>query len=292
MESAKHLNSRRKQVIKISIDKNQNGRVIVGLGAGREGNGCRTSLYHIANRLAEQSPALKVCLVDYHLAEPTLDKLFVPDPNKLIMHLDKLYKSINNEITESIIISNVILNKNQKNLYLLPGTRRPYAAESLNADVLLAITEGLKHIFDVVIVNTSAHFDNPGTIAGLLSADHVLVFSNYDESGLRIFNQYYSTIFEKHTNLKDKMLLVGVNSRNGKKESLSQLSQIKSFHDELPFIDQWKFSFSEKQKIEGKAKSKYIKTLDQIINEIGCGVIYESDNRVKERKWRIWPIMR
>lgn len=293
LESSLHqLNKQRKQLIKVAINENRQGRVITGMGAGREGNGTRTSLFHLASRIADLNTFQKVCLVDFHLAEPTLDQLFVPDPNKLIMHLDKLYKSINREITESTILGNVILNKNRKNLYLLAGTRRPYSAESFHAEILMAIIEGLKCLFDVVIVNTSAHFDNPGTVAGLLAADDVLVFTNYDENGLRLFNQYYSTIFDYNQEFKEKMLLVGVNSRNGKKENLKQLTESSSFSEELPFVDEWKFSFSDKSRVEGKVKGQYLKGLDLLLQELSLYSVVESKSDRKERKWRLWPTTR
>lgn len=275
--------------VTISIEENRNGYVLAGLGAGRDGNGCRTSLYHLSRRAAERSPNSNVCLVDFHMAEPTLDSHFVLDPNRLQMSLDSLYKSIQSEITEQTIKNHLLISQSQSNLFLLAGTRRPFSADSFSADVLKTIVIALQHIFDVVIINTSAHFDNPGTIASLHAADKVLFFSNYDSEGLRILNLYNNTLYKNHPTLQSKMLMIGVNNRNVKIEKLDPYTPFPVV-SEIPFIKDWNEAFVAKRELYSKNSDNYTEKLDFVIDEL-LPVDLEIGGGV-ERKWMKWPSLR
>ncbi len=271
--------------VKIAIEENINGKVITGIGAGREGSGTTMSLYQLSLRLAQHNANQKICMVDFNLAEPSLDSYFLSNASKM-MHIDNVYKQINTEITSSMLENNLVVSKVQDNLFLLPGTRRPFSADSFHAEVLMAMIAALKHIFDIVVVDVSSHFDNPGTVSGLLASDEVLVFSNYDLNGLKIYNLYHSTLFKHYPDVMNKLKMIGVNNRNAKNEELKHLTQ-------TPIIKELNYMPELHQDIElkGKHKEKYMRNMYGILKELH---LIEEDIEIDEGrrvKW-IWPFQR
>lgn len=278
----------RQSLVKVNIEEQRNGHIITGIGAGKGGSGCRTTLFHLARRTVERiSNDKKVCVVDLHLSEPTMDKTFF-GYSKLNMHLDNLYQSIDEEVTAAILNENVVLSKDYENLFLLAGTRRPFAADAFNAEVLMAMLEGLRCVFDVIYVNISAHFDNPGTVAALHCADHILLCSNYDEDGLALFNHCHNTIYKYHPELEKKFHLIGIDNRNSGGEDMKKLVNVPLL-TEFPYIADWRIVFSEKNSVNGKNKDLYEHSLDTVLDTIQP---IEMEEIAKERKWKLWPTRR
>lgn len=283
------VHKEKKERTRVSVDTNVHGQVITGMGAGREGVGTTRSLFHFATRLAETNPQLKICIADFNLSEPCFDRYFSQCSHKLLMHLDALYKQISDEITKPLVENNIILSKEQRNLFLLPGTRRPFSADSFSAEVLMDVLAALSHVFDVVVVDVSAHFDNPGTVAGLLSADQVLVFSNYDEDGLRLFNLYHSTLFSHIPDLNSRLHMVGVDNRDARTKELKHLTEIPLI-SELRYMKDFRFSFEQQQnELNGKFHDQYIQALDKMIRYFDLA---GPEEQPPERRRSLWPFQR
>ncbi|HJV47212.1 MAG TPA: hypothetical protein VJ824_15960 [Bacillota bacterium] len=276
--------------VQISIDENVFGQLITGMGAGREGNGSTTSLYYKAMRLAQMMPHKNICLVDLHLSEPCLDKFFHVKSEKLIMNLDSLFKQITDSITKTMIQNNTINSKKHPNLFLLPGTRKPFSADSFSADVLLTILMALKQLFHVVFVDVSAHFDNPGTVAGLIAADSIVAYSNGDQDGLRLFNLYQSTLFEHHPELIEKIKGIAVENLGQRKVDIHSYLTIPVI-GALPHLSELHEPFTDKSMLDGKQKDKYGEKLDQILSHLGLlqGHEHQLKATKKRKGWKLWP---
>lgn len=251
--------------IQIVIDDNQNGVVITSMACGIEGGGSTTSIFSIAETIA-MITGKKVCIIDLNLAQPCLDRFFYMNPTKLVVHLDNLYRQVRSEITAGKLRDNMLAHRDIENLYLIAGTRRPYSSDEFHADTIMAIIAALRRIVDYVFVDVSAHFDNPGTVAGLLGADQVLVFSNYNEDGLRFFNTYYSTLFGKDEICK-RMSMVGVETVKGKKEKLEVLCEIPVIAC-IPHVSE--FAFGElSESANKKEMKKYAISIEGIVKSLG-----------------------
>jgi septum formation inhibitor-activating ATPase MinD len=278
--------------IEISIDENVYGQIITGIGVGREGNGCSTSLYYQASRLAQLMPHKNICIVDLHLTEPCLDKFFNIKSDKLIMNMDSLFKQITDTLTKNMIQNNTINSKKQPNLFLLPGTRKPFSADSFSADVLLTILMALKQLYHVVFVDVSAHFDNPGTVAGLIAADTILAYSNGDQDGLRLFNLYQSTLLDHHPDLVEKIKGIVVENLGARKGELGSYLRIPLI-GALPHMTELLQPFSDKSEVKGKQQAKYLAEIDEILSQMD---LYqgqaEKQTKAKRKGGKLWPIRR
>ncbi len=187
----------------------QEGQVLLFIGAV-DGVGSKTTATYAAQIIAEELQGKRVLHMDMNITSPGLEYFYFPDPSRIQLNLDRLYQEVKKgTVTGQQIQNHALASKRNPNIYLIPGTRNHLVADEFDDRVLQAIIKAARQHFDYVILNCSADLDNPGTVACLLEADHILFCTSGDAAEIRILNERLSQLFRPQMpNLVEKMKII------------------------------------------------------------------------------------
>jgi len=109
----------------------------------------------------------RVCLIDLSLQFGDISLILDLNPQNTIYDLQK-----ENILQHDDLIDNI--SEYKDNLYIISAPRKPEEAELIKQDYVRDLTEKLKDIFDYIIIDTSASF-NDISIAALDNSDHIFL---------------------------------------------------------------------------------------------------------------------
>ncbi len=123
-------------------------------------------------------------------------------------HVRESVEKIRPFLAQSIINIDDIKQKScyKDNLYIIGGQDHPGNNEYLTPDMAELLVDAVRTVFDVIIIDTGCHIEDPFALGAALSSDKVYMVINQTESSLRRY-EWSSFLFERVDLYFDKFIL-------------------------------------------------------------------------------------